>query len=121
MVIVLLTPTNIAPTSAAAARAAEVLVLAVKPQFMAEMLEALTRELGSYGDKLVLSIAAGIRIARLGRSSVRYELAIFRRGDELACAAGVFVHVYVDRDSNRPVPIPEPTRQLFNTLLVAPA
>ena len=51
--------------NAAAARAAEVLVLAVKPQFMAEMLEALTRELGSYGDKLVLSIAAGIRIARL--------------------------------------------------------
>lgn len=63
----------------------------------------------------------GVRIARLGRSSVRYELAIFRRGDDLACAAGVFVHVYVDRDSNRPVPIPEPTRQLFNTLLVAPA
>ena len=51
--------------NAAAARAAEVLVLAVKPQFMAEMLEALTRELGSYGDKLVLSIAAGIQIARL--------------------------------------------------------
>ena len=51
--------------NAAAVRAAEVVVLAVKPQFMAEMLEALTRELGSYGDKLVLSIAAGIQIARL--------------------------------------------------------
>ena len=51
--------------NAAAVRAAEVVVLAVKPQFMAEMIEALTRELGSYGDKLVLSIAAGIQIARL--------------------------------------------------------
>src|SRR5574344_2259810 len=52
--------------NAAAARAAEVLVLAVKPQFMAEMLEALTRELGSDGGKLGLAIAAGSRIARLG-------------------------------------------------------
>ena len=49
----------------AAARAADVLVLAIKPQFMAEMLEALTRELGDYGNKLVVSIAAGIQIARL--------------------------------------------------------
>ena len=49
----------------AAARVADVLVLAIKPQFMAEMLEALTRELGDYGSKLVVSIAAGIQITRL--------------------------------------------------------
>ena len=49
----------------APAPAADVLVLAIKPQFMAEMLAALTRELGDYGNMLVVSIAAGIQIARL--------------------------------------------------------
>ena len=67
----------------------------------------------SYPDPLEV----GIRVARLGRSSVRYELAIFRAGDDSACAAGVFVHVYVDRRSNRAVPIPEATRRLLTGLL----
>jgi pyrroline-5-carboxylate reductase len=49
----------------AAAQGADVLVLAVKPQYMAEMLTALTSDIGSYGNKLVISIAAGVSVARL--------------------------------------------------------
>lgn len=62
-------------------------------------------------------LEVGIRVARLGRSSVRYELAIFRDGDDTACAAGVFVHVYVARATNRSVAIPEATRDLLQTLV----
>ncbi len=51
-------------------------------------------------------IDAGLRVSRLGRSSVRYEIAIFRRGENEAAASGHFVHVYVDRASRRPVPLP---------------
>jgi acyl-CoA thioester hydrolase len=51
-------------------------------------------------------IEAGLRVARLGRTSVRYEVAIFRRGDDAPAAAGHFVHVYVDRQTRRPVPLP---------------
>ena len=49
-------------------------------------------------------IDAGVRVARIGTSSVRYEIGIFRNDDETAAAQGYFVHVYVDRASNRPVP-----------------
>jgi acyl-CoA thioester hydrolase len=55
-------------------------------------------------------IDAGLRVGRLGRTSVRYEVAIFRSGDEQPAAAGHFVHVYVDRQTRRPVPLPEPMR-----------
>ena len=55
-------------------------------------------------------IEAGLRVGRLGRSSVRYEVAIFKAGDDEAAAAGHFVHVYVDRETRRPVPLPEPLR-----------
>jgi len=55
-------------------------------------------------------IEAGLRVARLGRSSVRYEVGIFRQGEDDAAATGHFVHVYVDRQSRRPVPLPESLR-----------
>jgi len=55
-------------------------------------------------------IEAGLRVARLGRTSVRYEIAIFRRGEDEATAAGHFVHVYVDRETRRPAPLPERMR-----------
>ena len=55
-------------------------------------------------------VEAGLRVARLGRTSVRYEVAIFRRGAEAPTAAGHFVHVYVDRATRRPVPLPESLR-----------
>jgi acyl-CoA thioester hydrolase len=52
-------------------------------------------------------IAAGIRVARIGKSSVRYEVGLFRNDEQEIAAAGHFVHVYVDRESGRPVPVPE--------------
>ncbi|MCS7267676.1 MAG: acyl-CoA thioesterase [Geminicoccaceae bacterium] len=63
-------------------------------------------------------IEAGIRVARLGNSSCRYEIGIFKRGEETASADGHFVHVFVDRASQRPVPIPQPIRAALSRLLV---
>jgi acyl-CoA hydrolase len=60
------------------------------------------------------TVHVGVRVAKLGNSSVRYEIGLYRNDDELPAAAGHFVHVYVDRESNRPVPIPgetKPTKQ----------
>ncbi|MBZ6379425.1 thioesterase [Pacificimonas flava] len=51
-------------------------------------------------------IEAGIRVAKLGTSSVRYEVGIFASGSEEAAAEGFFVHVYVDRETRRPAPLP---------------
>ena len=62
-------------------------------------------------------VEAGIRVARIGTSSVTYEVGIFRRGEDAVCAFGRFVHVYVDRASNRPVPIPEPARAAMEAIL----
>ena len=61
-------------------------------------------------------ITAGLRVSKVGTSSVRYELALFRNNDPHPAAAGHFVHVYVDRESRRPVPIPAPTREALVTL-----
>jgi len=63
-------------------------------------------------------IEVGLRVGKLGNSSVQYELAVFRAGEEEACAAGRFVHVFVDRQSNQPVPIPAGLRQALETLVV---
>lgn len=52
------------------------------------------------------TIEGGLRIGRLGRSSARYEIGLFGAGDDLARAEGHFIHVYVDRLSQRPVEIP---------------
>src|SRR3954447_5438360 len=65
------------------------------------------------------AIDAGIKVARIGKSSVRYEIGIFRSDDETAAAQGYFVHVYVDRVSSRPVPaLPEALREVLRPLLV---
>ncbi len=63
----------------------------------------------------------GVRVARIGTSSVRYELAIFRRGDLDSAATGHFVHVYVDRTSRQPVPVPQAVRAVLAPLVVAAA
>ena len=47
-------------------------------------------------------VTAGLRVARLGTSSVRYEIGLFRNAEEQAAAEGFFVHVYVERESKRP-------------------
>jgi acyl-CoA thioester hydrolase len=64
------------------------------------------------------TIAAGLRVARLGRSSVRYELALFAPGSDVAAAEGHFVHVYVDRASRRPVDVPAAVRDALQPFVV---
>ncbi|HNR84265.1 thioesterase family protein [Ottowia sp.] len=62
------------------------------------------------------TIEAGIRVAHMGSSSVRYEVGLFAQGAPLTAARGHFVHVYVDRATQRPVPLPEPLRQVLQAL-----
>jgi acyl-CoA thioester hydrolase len=62
------------------------------------------------------TVEAGLRVARLGSSSVRYEVALFAQDQDLCAARGHFVHVYVDRVSRRPVSLPQPLKQLLETL-----
>jgi acyl-CoA thioester hydrolase len=63
------------------------------------------------------TVTAGLRVAHLGRSSVRYEVALFGEGSEEAAAEGHFVHVYVDRASRRPVELPAKLRATLEPLL----
>lgn len=62
------------------------------------------------------TVHAGLRVGKLGRSSVRYEVGIFRNDEALASAQGHFVHVYVDRASQRPVPLPPALRAALEPL-----
>jgi acyl-CoA thioester hydrolase len=64
-------------------------------------------------------IEVGLRVGKLGRSSVRYELAIFRAGQDEVTAEGHFVHVFVDRENRRPLPIPAPLRGALERLLAS--
>lgn len=59
-------------------------------------------------------LLGGLRVAHLGRSSVRYELAIFK--DQQLCAFGHFVHVFVDRETRRPTDLPQPMRACLERL-----
>lgn len=52
------------------------------------------------------TVEAGLRVAGTGRSSVRYDIGIFAQSEALTAARGHFVHVYVDRATRRPVPLP---------------
>jgi acyl-CoA thioester hydrolase len=52
------------------------------------------------------TVEVGIRVARLGDTSVRYEIGLFASGASLSAACGHFVHVYVDRKTQRPTPLP---------------
>ena len=61
-------------------------------------------------------IEAGVRVAHVGTSSVRYEIGLFRNNEQEAAAVGYFVHVYVDRDSKRPVPVDEKMRGFLESL-----
>ena len=56
------------------------------------------------------AVEVGLRIAHPGRSSVRYEIGVFKNGAAEAAAEGHFVHVFIDRDTMRPQPIPETIR-----------
>ena len=63
-------------------------------------------------------VDAGLRVARLGNSSVRYEIGLFIAGDADAAAHGTFVHVFVDRTTRRPVPLPDAMRAALARLVV---
>ena len=61
-------------------------------------------------------VTAGIRVAHVGQSSVRYEVGLFANGEVRAAAQGHFVHVYVDRGTRRPVALPAELRVALEPL-----
>ncbi|MFE8645932.1 acyl-CoA thioesterase [Sphingomonas sp. NCPPB 2930] len=61
-------------------------------------------------------VEVGLRVGLLGTSSVRYELGVFAAGSDSSAAHGHFVHVYVDRATRRPVPLPARLRAVLETL-----
>lgn len=62
------------------------------------------------------TVEAGIRVAHAGTSSIRYEVGLFAQGADTAAAQGHFVHVYVDRATQRPVPLPRALREVADAL-----
>ncbi len=62
------------------------------------------------------TVEAGLRVARLGTSSVRYEVGLFIEGESLTAAKGHFIHVYVDRKSRKPGPLPAPLKSVLEKL-----
>ena len=66
------------------------------------------------------TLDVGLRIVRLGTTSVTYEIGIFRRGDDESAASGRFVHVWVDRATQRPTPLPQRIRAALMPLVVDP-
>ncbi len=67
------------------------------------------------------TVEAGLRVGRLGRSSVRYEIGLFRAGHASPAATGWFVHVFVERESRRPAEIPAGVRAALERIAVAEA
>jgi acyl-CoA thioester hydrolase len=63
-------------------------------------------------------VQAGLRVARMGTSSVRYEVGLFDGAAPLSAASGHFVHVYVDRSTRRPVPLPTALRNALHAIAV---
>ena len=63
-------------------------------------------------------ITVGLRVARIGHSSIRYEIGIFRNDEDETSAEGYFVHVLVERATQRPVPIPDASRAILNRISV---
>ena len=61
-------------------------------------------------------VEAGLRVARMGSSSVRYEVGVFLQGEPLTVAKGHFVHVYVDRATRRPAPLPQRLKTVLEAL-----
>ena len=62
------------------------------------------------------TVDAGLRVAKIGKSSVRYEVGLFVQGEALTAAKGHFVHVYVDRASRRPCELPAPLKKVLEAL-----
>lgn len=64
------------------------------------------------------TVVAGLRVARIGTSSVRYEVGLFRNDEDVASAQGHFVHVYVDRETRRPAALPPALRTALERLVM---
>nr|WP_295469575.1 thioesterase family protein [Mesorhizobium sp.] len=62
------------------------------------------------------TVTAGIRVAQIGSSSVRYEVGLFRNEEDVAAAEGFFIHVYVDRQTRRPKPLNAALRAALETI-----
>jgi acyl-CoA thioester hydrolase len=63
-------------------------------------------------------VTAALRVVHVGRSSVRYEVGLFSAASQTAAAQGHFVHVYVDRETRRPVELPPALRKALEPLQV---
>ena len=63
-------------------------------------------------------LEVGLRVGKLGNSSVRYEIGIFQEGAAEAAAMGHFVHVFVDRATGKPAPIPDAIRSVLERIKV---
>ncbi len=63
------------------------------------------------------AVDAGLRVARIGGSSVRYQIGLFAAGEAFTAAHGHFIHVYVDRSTRRPTPLPERLLTVLQELL----
>ncbi len=63
------------------------------------------------------TVEAGLRVGRLGTSSVRHEIGLFRQGDATVAATGYFIHVFVDRETRRPAEIPPGIRAALERLV----
>lgn len=61
-------------------------------------------------------VVAGLRVAHLGKSSVRYEIGLFAEDSSVAAAQGHFVHVYVERATQQPIALPLPLRQVLENI-----
>ena len=64
------------------------------------------------------NVTARLRVGHLGTSSVRYDIGLFTDQSDEAAAEGHFIHVYVDRESRRPVPLPESWREVLTRIVV---
>ena len=62
------------------------------------------------------AVEAGLRVAHIGKSSVRYEVGLFVQGEPLTAARGHFVHVYVHRSDRRPVVLPDKLKSVLKAL-----
>ena len=64
------------------------------------------------------TVHAGLRVSHMGNSSVKYELGLFKEDETEASAEGHFIHVYVDRETNRPVPVPDNMREVLQSIAI---
>ena len=64
------------------------------------------------------NVDAGIRVTKIGTSSVRYEVGLFHEEEEMSSADGHFLHVYVDRKTNKPIPLNYDFKKMLDTILI---